>query len=285
MRLNRLNQIVKGKEDIDGTWQLTPNHQLRYKRRGGEEETVLTGELVVAEPTALVFQAMERSADEEVTTHLFSLRGRWQADDRNRINFLVERQHGLEDQLTFEGAWELNEANEILYRYTNTQLKTKEKTIQTLRFQGYWDITEQNRLTYLLDESSDSSFRFRGAFQTPSILEKEGAIRYQIGIEVEEKKKFRTITLFGKWKLSRDLSLEFEIPYRDGSTRPVTFGAAYAVNSATEISAQLKTGNGKPLGLEVILTREFLKGTGQTFLRLKKSLEETAVEGGFRFRW
>ncbi len=285
LRLTRLNQLVKGREIIDGEWQLTKRHQLQYRRRGMEEEIAFTGELVAAKPTALVFRAVERSSDGDLVSRHISLRGRWEADAQNRLTFLVQREQSQEDRLVFEGGWEVAGGQEILYRYAATELKTKRRRIQTIRFQGYWDIDGQNRLVYLLDRSSDSEFRFRGAFQTASILAKEGAVRYQVGVEVDGKKRLQTITLFGKCKLSRDLSLEFQVPYRDGTVRALSFGAAYAVNSQTEISAQLTTQRGEPLGVEVILSRKFLKGSGEAFVRLRKSLEETALEGGFRFRW
>jgi len=224
-----------------------------------------------------VAQFHEVSDDGDVTSRLLSLRGRWQADSRNRLNFLVERSKGQEDRLVFQGGWELDEADEISYRY--------QPNLQTLRFQGQWDLSDSTRLTYVLDESSDSTFRFRGAFQTPSVLAKEGELRYQIGLEVEGKKRFNVVTLFGKWKLSRDLALDFELATGGASSRTIHFGATYQVDSDDALSAQLTTREGKPLGVEVILTRDFLKGQGQAFMRLVKSLEETAVEGGVRFRW
>ncbi len=275
MRLTKLNQLIRDRETIDGTWQLTKRHQLQYRRRGGSQEILLTGDLVVAEPTALVGLFKEQSEDGEVTSQLLSLRGRWQADERNRLSFLVEREKGLEDRLTLEGGWELNEANEILYRY--------QPDLQMLRFQGHWDLGDSKWLTYVLDENSDSTFRFRGAFQTPSILAKEGQIRYQVGVEVEGKKRLNVVTLFGAWKLSRDLALDFEMAVGGVSSRTIRFGAAYQIDSKDALSARLTTREGQPLGLEVIFTRDVMKG--QAFVRLVRSLEETAVEGGFRFRW
>jgi len=275
MRLTKLNQLIRDRETIDGTWQLTERHQLQYRRRGGSQEIVLTGDLMAAEPTALVAMFREVSEDGDVTTRLLSLRGRWQADSRNRLNFLVEREQGRNDRLVLQGGWELNEANEILYRY--------QPDLQTLRFQGHWDLGDSKWLTYVLDESSDSTFRFRGTFQTPSVLAKEGQIRYQVGVEVEGKKRFNVVTLFGAWKLSRDLALDFEMALGGVSSQTIRFGAAYEIDSEDTVSARLTTREGQPLGLEVIFTRDVMKG--QAFVRLVKSLEETAVEGGFRFRW
>ncbi len=275
IRLTKLNQLIQNRETMEGVWQITKRHELQYRRRGGSQEIVLKGDLVAAEPTSLVGLFKEESEEGEVTSRLLSLSGRWQADSRNRLNFLVEREQGLNDRLVLQGSWELNEANEILYRY--------QPDLQTLRFQGHWDLGDSKWLTYVLDESSDSTFRFRGTFQTPSILAKEGQIRYQVGVEVEGKKRFNIVTLFGTWKLSRDLALDFEMAVGGVSSRTIRFGATYEIDSEDAISARLTTREGQPLGVEVIFTRDVMKG--QAFVRLVKSLEETAVEGGFRFRW
>lgn len=285
MRLTTLDQLVLGKQRVDGVWRLTPSHELQYRRRPGEKEIVLKGKLVEAQANGLSFRASELTTEEEVVWRTLTLRGRWEADPENRLSFLVERGNGKTDRLTLEGAWTLNESQEILYRFQQSGNGSGSEEVGLLRFQGYWDIAEGKRLTYVLDQKSDSAFRFRGAFQTPSILSKRGAIHYQIGIELEGKRELRTVTLFGQWKLSRDLSLSFEIPSRDGSVRGIHFKAVYAINDQNTLSGQLMTKEGEPLGIELIVTREFLKGNGQAFARLRRSLEETAVEGGMRFKW
>ena len=285
MRLTSLNQLILRNQTIDGVWKLTPRHELRYVRSGPDEEVVLTGELVAVEETGLVVQVEERRADGEMVSRTLTLRGRWEADARNRLTFLVERRSRQRDRLTLGGGWEIGENNELLYRFEQIRLKTKQRRTHTLTFRGSWDLGEARRLTYVLDRDSDSVFRFRGTFQTPTVLAKEGTLRYQVGVEVQGRRRLQTVTLFGKWKLSRDLSLDFEIPYSDGSVRPITFGAAYSFNAQDSIQARLTTQEGKPLGLEVIFTREFFKDSGEAFLRLRRSLEESAVEGGLRFRW
>ncbi len=286
MRLTRLNQLID--EDgkvVEGTWNLTDRHRLEYRRHGKEQQIVLAGDLVAAEATQLNFRVSEDERDGDSIGRDLALWGRWQADPQNRLSFVVERQRGRHNWLTLQGAWEMGLRNEILYRFSQTDLKTKDRSEHLLRFQGYWDVSEDKRLTYVLERNSDSEFRFRGTFQAPSILAKTGEVRYQLGVEVEGKKQVQVITLFGKWKLSRDLSLEFEIPYGDGSTRALVFGATYALDSQSSLSAQLMTRGGEPLGAELVFTREFLKGSGEAFLRLRKSVEEAAVEGGLRFRW
>lgn len=286
MRLDRLNRLIHDGETWEGVWELTRGHQLRYRRRGPEEGVVLTGDLVSAEANSLTFRLDQATRDGDTRSRTMSLRGRWFADDRQRLAFRVQREQGPQETLLLEGGWEVSPQNEILYRFERTGAKTKERDLRRLRFDGYWQVGEDRRLAYVLDADSGSAFRFRGAFQTDSIRQKKGFLRYQLGLEGEGgRRRLKTVTLFGKWKLSRDLSLEFEIPYSGRFRRAISFGATYSWDDQTEVSARLTTPGGGPLGLELSLHREFLEGSGEAFLRLRRSLEETAAEAGVRVRW
>jgi len=285
VRLDRLNRLIRGRETIQGVWEAAPGHRLRYRRQGAEQEVLLEGDLVSAEANRLTFRLDEQSRDEDVRLRRMSLRGRWQADERNRLTFLAERGQGRQEMLALEGGWEVDERNELVYRFERTQLKTKARELHRIRFDGYWEIGPDRRLTYVLDADSDSAFRFRGAFQTATVLQRRGSLRYQVGVEVWGRSRPQTVTLFGKWKLSRDLSLDFEIPYSGRFRRALSFGAEYSWDNRTTVSARLTTPDGGPLGLEVALHRDFLKGQGEAFVRLRRSLEETAAEAGVRVRW
>lgn len=286
MRLNRLNQLIdKEGRLLDGSWRLTRRHRLEYRRRGGQEEILLAGELDEARPTGLGFRFLERRSDGEAVVRQAALRGRWQADEKNRLSFLLEGQKDRQESLTLQGGWELGPGQEIVYRVERTKQKRGTKESRLLRFQGRWEISDDRRLVYVLNRASDSAFRFRGAFQTGSVLAREGKIRYQLGAEVEEKPRSKTLTLFGKWKLSRRLGLSFEIPTSDGAARGIGFEADYSLDSRGRISALLMTRRGEPLGLEVLFSRDLAGLDGELFLRLRKRLEETAVEGGVRFQW
>ena len=287
MRLDRLNRLVLDGRVIEGRWKLTPRHELQYRRAGGAEELVATGELVSAEPLGLTFRFEKESLQEDTRRREFQLKGRWQADPRNRLTFLVEREEGKANILTLEGGWEVGPGNEIQYRFERTEQKKGARSLHRIRFDGFWEVGEDRRLAYVLEAGSNSAFRFRGAFQTDSIRQKQGLLRYQIGLEAEGRGKgpLQTVTLFGKWKLSRDLSLEFEIPYSSGFRRAISFGATYTWNRRTSVSARLTTPGGGPLGVELSLHQEFLQGRGEAFVRLRRSLKETAAEAGARVRW
>jgi len=172
-----------------------------------------------------------------------------------------------------------------LFLPKKTRLTTKTKTTQSLVFKGHWDISERHRLTFYVGGKTDSALRFRGTFQTKSIRAKKGEIRYQIGIELRGKKTLKTIILFGKWKLSRDFSLSFEIEYENQKRKAIVFGSTYRLGRGMAIEVKLKARTGKPLGTELLLTKDIFKGDGQLFGRLHHSLEETGAEAGVRIKF
>lgn len=285
MKLTSLNELEEKEETLKGEWALGPNHELLYREREKKKEVRLKGQLVAAEPRELIFSATQKEEKGRLVTNLFKLTGSWRLDPQNRIFFEVEKESGKKDKLVFSGTWELGPHYEIIYSYETTRLKRRRKVTETLLFKGTWDLTETNRLAFQIGGDTDQTLRFRGAFQTKSILAKEGEIRYQIGVEVEGKRRKKTLTFFGKWKISKDLELSFEMEYERGEKRTLHFGGVYHFNEKTSLKVELKTRDRKPLGAEVIFTRDFFGKDGQFFLRLRKTFEETAAEAGVTVPW
>ncbi len=285
MKLTKLNQLIENGEVIKGHWQLDDNHDLLYISDGPDEEVKCTGSLIAAEPDALVFSVTEKQKDQKIVTSIVKLSGTWKLNPKNQITFAVQKGMVKSDTLTFTGTWDLDDNHEIIYIYERTVLKTKTKETQSIVFKGHWDITDKNCLTYCVGGDSDNAFKFRGTFQTKSILAKKGEIRYQVGVEVDGKRKNKTITLFGKWIVSRDLWLDFEIEYDEGKRKSISFGGTYSLNDSTDITVDLKSESGKPLGIEVVLTKDIFGKDGQAFVRLQKTLEESSVEAGVKFVW
>ena len=284
MKLIKLNQILDEGNIVKGSWEITPNHEIQYKAEGKDEEIKVKGSLIAAEPIALVIAVTERQEDQNIVTSIHKIIGTWRADAKNRLVFDVEKESGKKDRLTFKGKWEIGKANEIVYTYEQTNLKSKEKESHEISFSGYWDIADKNRLTYWLSADSDSGFRFRGAFQTQSILAKKGEIRYQIGVEAKGKREIKSIALFGKWKFSRALELSFEIE-GSGPKNIITFGGEYHLDEDKQITVNLKSQGGKSLGVEVIFTKDFFGKDGQAFVRFQRFIEESRIEAGVKFRW
>ena len=287
MTLASLNEFIRRRRFVEGRWRLTPGHELQYRgdRRAGVVR--LRGTLIAAEPEGLVVSVAARHEDGTIVSRLVTLAGTWSANAKNQLQFEIERTKGRRNVLTFTGGWTVNDAQELTYTYAREDLKTRRLVTHTLVFRGRWDLSERHRLTYVLGGDSRSIFRFRGAFQTASILAKRGEIRYQMGVEVRGRWRIQTITLFGAWKLSRDLMLQFEIERTGGRRRPyaITFGGTYALDDTATIAVQLRSRQGERLGVEILFTRDVFGKDGQAFLRLARSLGDSRVEAGVTARF
>jgi hypothetical protein len=284
-KIGTLSKLLEDSKTTKGTWKLNDDHTLSYKEDGTKKEVKLDANLVAAEPGALVFSYTDKISATQSTTRIFKLDGNWKVDDANRITFEVEKETGKNDVLTFNGSWELNDSHEIVYTYTQKQLKTKTKLTQELLFKGHWDLNEKTCLSYYVGGDSDNAFHFEGAFESPSVRAKKGELRYQIGVEVKGKTAVQTIALFGQWLVSDDLSLDFEIEYSDGDKRTISFGGEYRLSNDRTVAVNLKTKSGQPIGVELVLTQDIFGKDGSAFLRLAKSLEDTRVEAGVKFKW
>lgn len=271
--------------NLDGTWALTRDHTLQLTlhetKRGRRQRLFLKGELIEAQAHALTFALQQHGLDGRRTSEHLSLRGRWQADRQNRLTFLVERASGVEDRLTFQGGWTVGTHHELLYRYRQ---RTATST-HTLRFAGVWDLNRANRLVYRVDGSTDSAFDFRVSLQRPSLNAREGRLVYQVGIGLAGGRTVRQrVVLFGTWKVHRELSVSFEIPYAQGRREAIHFNATYAFARRNEIAVELLDHHDRPLGISVTFSRQFLNDT-QLFLRLRKAGEEAEVLGGVQVRF
>lgn len=274
--------------ELDGTWALTPAHDLAltlHERDQRERHTVhLKGALVQADANALVF-ALRRSADQDLrTAQRLTLSGRWQADAQNRLTFLVGKADGSADRLTLQGGWEVGKRHELLYRYRQRSTgRVREE--HTVGFEGHWDITRADRLVYRLLGSDDSAFEFRASLQSPSLLARDGRLIYQVGIGIARgRTETRRVSLFGTWKLNRNLSVSFEIPYAGGRMTAVRFEGEASLGPKNRIAVALRTSERRPLGISVTFTRELVKDAS-LFLRLRKDAEERSLLGGVHVRF
>lgn len=284
-----LRDTLQPRRVLEGHWKLTDSHELALTlRETGERQRqtiYLKGSIMQAQANALVFTLRQVDNERLHPAQRLTLSGRWQADDKNRLNFLVEKADGSEDRLTLQGGWEVGPHHELRYRYRQQARAGRTHEAHTLIFEGFWDIAESNRLVYRLVGSHDSTFEFTASLRSPSLLAGDGRMVYEVGIGVARGKTERMrVALFGTWKVNRDLSVSFEIPYADGRVRSIRFEAAATLNSRDRIAVSLRNDRHDDVGLTVLFTRK-LVGDANLFLRLQKRAEETSVVGGVQVRF
>ncbi|MCK4905260.1 hypothetical protein KAS42_03330 [bacterium] len=285
---------------LRGKWSLNKNHDLvltldNWRRQTMGDEITLKGEIVSVSSSSLSFAVTTRSEENLDTRNILKLQGRWQADKHNRLTFRVKKGEGRHDTLTFDGIWEIDKKHRIVYKYEKAQLIRKKTLKETLIFKGSFDITKRNKLSYELSPKGKSVFDFR----TGLGFLHEKYIKYEIGIGGSNRRKpfKRTLVLYGKWKIKRNVGLLFEIKYEKPATsatsaiknwrgRPkvIKFGADARLTKKDEIKFRIKNEMGKNLGLELKLSRKLLRGDGKAFIKLLKDKKEAAIYVGAGLR-
>jgi len=275
---------------LTGNWSLNPNYDLEFichSRASGDPDNSileLKGEIILCESNKLIFEI--KTVDKNGLAHfrLLKLSGIWQADDFNQIFFAVSKKE-FPDLLTFQGAWKLNQNQQITYTYEKAERKTKARNSYALVFSGFWQITSANKLTYILSQSTNSRFDFKAQIETPNIYPKKGVIRYRVGAGVREPQagRFKIISLYGTWKFSRKLGLTFEMEYIKGQINSISFGAEVNFDKRNRVIFNLTNRERKDLGISLLFTHRFLKQLdADFFLRLKRYQAESGVETGIR---
>ena len=269
---------------FDGVWQLTADRALELAvhqtGRASRQTLSLRGAVIRADAHALVFALRQQEQGERETQRL-TLFGRWQADARNQLTFLADTTDGPESRLTLQGGWELGDRHELLYRYRQ-KAGAPERIVV---FDGAWDVAQAQRLAYRLSGSTDSVFEFRASLQSRALQARDGRLVYQVGIAVSRQRTIqRRIALFGTWKLNRDLSVSFEVPYADGRIQAIRFEAAASLSPRDRLVVALRDRRGEPMGLTVTFTRELVPDAS-LFLRLRRDAEERSVIGGVQVRF
>ena len=229
--------------------------------------------LAAVEPDALVLSVTERENDKRTVTRMMRVSGKWRVGIGNTLEFVLNKDESKKGVVSFGADWRVSKANEIEVTLGPDRASLK----------GVWDVADRNSLVYQIRRGLGEELRFRGAFQTRSIHAKKGEIRYQLGAEGSRKKTTQTVALFGKWILSRDLGLSFEIEYANGKRRAILFGGDCRMDVDNTIRVDLVARKDKPLGVELVLTKELTDGS--VFMRLSRSLNDSLAEAGLSLSW
>ncbi len=269
---------------LKGAWFLNQDHNLvltldKWGNQIAGNKLTIQSELIDAKDNRLSFAVT--SKDSEGNSHIYIVQfgGRWQADEYNRLSFNIEKEKGVTDRITLQGAWEVNKQNEIIYTYEKSARGKEEKITKTIIFKGYWDIAEKYRIIYVLNKEIESEFDFKVSVGKPAAR----GLEYEIGVGATPSKK--TITLFGKWKVNQNLGLLFEMPGVEGNIRSVILGGWAKLDKNLNLEIRLENRAGEDLGIDVKLSRRIFEDQGEAFIRALRSQKEVSITAGVGFRW
>ena len=217
-----------------GSWELDPDHTLIYRASDGSVKT-FEGRIIAADSDSLSFEVTSR--DRGGNDHFRSLRlqGSWQADDRNRLVFLVNdnREDGV---LLFRGAWTLDDDQEILYEYEGRDLASH----QSFSLQGHWVVGDDERVTYALGEGNFGP-EFRCQLESLSLRPKKASVKFRVGTGVECRRRGPVVTVFGDWRIGRDYAVDFDA----GSNGSMRLDLSKSVDGGRAFVRLLKDGDDK----------------------------------------
>lgn len=274
---------------LRGRWSLTKNYDLRLTldKEGREtfgDQITLQGEILEVNSNSLLFAITTKTKDNIQSSYILNLGGSWRADKHNRLSFHIRKEEGRHDILTFKGAWEVNKNHQIIYDYKKSDLIRKSSKAHTLIFKGYWDIKSSTRISYILNKDTNSVFQFR----TSAGIFKGNYIKYELGIGLNNRRmpKKQAVTLFGRWKIKKDVGLMFEVEYENKKINEIIFGAEAKLTDKDTILFKLKEDiTNRDIGIKVELSHDILKGDGQAFMRLLRERGESAIYIGTAWRW
>jgi hypothetical protein len=276
---------LKRKISFSGTWRLDRNHDLelilgRTREQSAGDTLTLKGEIICADRGVLAFELKCLDNNGLLRAQVLELGITCFSDDKNRLAFLVK--HTGSRRITLQCGWQVDKNLQIRYTYEKVDLKSGVKSKHTIIFEGFWQISSGNKLVYIFRHSSDSKFEFRALLETPTVYPQRDAVKYRIGIGLKQGMAgVNTVSLYGAWKLNRLLGLELVLDYGRGFFKAVEFGVAAAFSNENEARISLKSPQGEPLGITLILTRRFLKTKeAEAFLRLKAQGGNQGIDAG-----
>jgi hypothetical protein len=271
-----------------GNWRLNKNYDLELALDKTREQhqgdiLVIKGNIISSDGNVLAFEVNTIDQDGLLHAQIIKLTVTCLADEANHLIFVVKKRSP--DIITLTGNWQLNQNQQITYKYEKTELKTKRKIAQSFIFEGFWQISNVNKLTYIFKNNPESKFDFRAQIETPTIYPQKGLVKYRLGLGLRQDRitRYKIISLYGAWKFSRNLGLVFEMDYGNGNIYVNQFAAEITFDRKDKLTFELRNKTGESLGFSVVFTHRFLKELdAEAFLRLTASQRESRIDAGLR---
>jgi hypothetical protein len=226
---------------LKGTRGLDTADELVLRAKSGSIRT-FDGTIIAADANSLSFEISSRDRGGCDHLRVVKLCGVWQADERNRLQFLVNdnREAGC---LVFGNSWELDCDQRIVYTSTRSGGRVR----NNFCLDGHWLLNSSERIRYSLGAGA-GQLEFRCQLESISLQPRKGCVKFRIGSGVETRRKGPVVSIFGDWRFGRSFGIDF---------RAGTNG-----NFELDLSRSLKTAGGK------------------AFLRLLKSGGEKKITAG-----
>ncbi len=283
-RINKLpSKIV-----FEGNWRLNDECDLEFEIvKAGKptgERLLLKGKVCSTGGDSFIFEINSLDKQGRLQVYTLKLSGIWQADESNRLNFLVKKEDSP-DILTLNAAWSVNKNQQITYIYSKQELKKQIKVSNVVTFDGFWQIDTSRRLRYVFSRSANSYFEFKVELMTPNLYPAKNIIKYRLGIGLRDSLQYkeRILMFYGAWRFGRDFGLGFDMEYNKGRVRTISFNAQANITDKDKMIFILTDKEGRLAGISITLEHKFLKkNDADFFLKVKKALNDSRIEAGVK---
>lgn len=272
---------------LAGSWSLSSGHDLvlsidRSARDRSSGELRLRGSIIDMSGNQVRFAMTTRSGSGATSTYTIALEGTWLTGRDNSISFGIRRAGGMRGELSFTGTWTVKD-NLLTYTYEKREGARRTATLHTVSLRGRWAIASARSITYTLEAATNASLTFRtgiGSF-------KGNRIAYELGIGCANRlrPRIRTFIIYGTWQVNATAGLQFKVETAGDRIYTIDLAAEATVGHAGTVRLELMSRTGKGLGATLQLTRNFLAGDGEAFLRILGSQEERSIMAGAAIRW
>lgn len=229
--------------------------------------------------------------------------GNWSLDRNNDLVLTLNKWNNqvAGNKLVIKGRVLDVKGNRLLFSVT-TKKPDGRSRIYNVGLSGSWRADEANRLSFKIDKEKGSSdtLTLEGVWE----INRRGALAYRYtkgkrayGIVLEghweASDRLRllyafgknTITIGGRWRIDEKKGLIFEIKYKDGGPRAIVFGCALKLTGGNSLEARLRNEMGEGLGVKLTLSKKFLRGRGERFLKALASKREVVIHAGIGIVW
>jgi len=144
-----------------------------------------------------------------------------------------------------------------------------------LTISGIWELNKKAELIYKYrDKKKTHTLIFRGRWNITDKL--------RLSYELE---RGQHITISGRWRIDKRKGLLYEVKYKRGRFHAIAFGGIMKLGRKDMLEIRLKDTRGRDLGLNLKLSRKFIRGCGETFIRALVSGKELSISAGVGIIW
>ena len=264
---------------LKGSWSLTKDHELKLtfeqeQRKSFGKSIVLKGQIIAVKKNKLLFSIRQRTASNKTVYSSINLQGQWQMDKYNRINFNLTKESSPKKNLIFLSKWQIDKNHRLIYKYSKLNVQNGIRKTHYISFDGTWKVLSKYRIKYIIDSRTDVGFDIKVSLQKLT----GRAIDYDISIGAGKNKESFTLHFSGKWKLTKNTQVFFEIKKENNKRSDIQFSSETQISLQGILACALKYyGTDKKIGYTIKFKRGIKSIDGQIYAKILKNSKEKAV--------